>query len=303
MPLIKQTTYMQMLTTKSIKHIFLLLCVLLASTPVFSASIQFVDLFGIDPLINKELANRITEYHSENISLPPAQQKAELLQLNKQLENISDAYSKKAIYWFIRGLHFKNIAAYYFENKNNSLTKEFIDKKNLAYENAIELNSTNNNQLSAAIFSTMKHGLSDDLKIKATKREIALGGNGENDSYYWYLHWSNIDQLEKAGRSDEAKAAYKQMQKELKNSDMDMSIYGSFTKQIETQTLKQSSSKTQQKTQAPVKNKAEPKTKPEPKKYDTKIIVISSIAVFSVLSLIGVIISELRRKRKKSLKE
>jgi len=294
---------MQMLTIKSVRHIFLLLCILLATTPICSASIQFVDLFGIDPLINKALANRITEYHSENISLPPEQQKIELLKLDKQLEKISDSYSNKAIYWFIRGLHFKNLAAYYFDSKNDPLTKEFMNKKNAAYKNAIELNENDNNQLSAAIFSTMKHGLSDNLKIKATKKEIALGGNGDNDSYYWYLHWSNIDQLEKAGRKDEAKAAYKQMQKELKNSDMDMSIYDTLTEKIETQTLKQSSLKTQQKTKAPIKRKPEPKTKSKTIKYDTKIIIISSIAVFSVLSLIGVIIFELRRKRKKSLKK
>jgi len=293
---------MQMLTIESLKHTFLLLCILLVTTPICSASIQFVDQFEIDPLINTELANRVTEYHSENISLSPEQQKTELLKLENQLENFSESYSKKSVFWFIRGLHFKNMASYYFDRKKPQLVKDYIDKKNLAYQKSIELSSTANNQLSAAIFSTMKPGLSDDLKIQATKKEITLGGNGDNDSYYWYLHWSNIDQLEKAGRKDEAKTAYKQMQKELKNSGMDMSVYGSLTKKIETETLKQSSTKTNSNNISPKKTKPAPKTEPkkyDTDKYDTKIIVISSIAAFSVLSLIGVIIIELRRKHKK----
>ena len=299
---------MQMLTIKSLKHIFLLLCILLVTAPICSASIQFVDQFEIDPLINTELANRITEYHSENISLPSEQQKTELLKLENKLENLSLSYSNKSVFWFIRGLHFKNMASYYFDQKKDKLVKDYIDKKNIAYQKSIALSSTANNQLSAAIFSTMKTGLSEDLKIQATKKEIALGGNGDNDSYYWYLHWSNIDQLEKAGRKDEAKTAYKQMQKELKNSGMDMSVYSSLTKKIETETLKQSNMKTKQKNKSPKKIKPDQEKEPEPKKYnkekyDTKVIVISSIAAFSALSLIGVIIYELRRKHKKTLKK
>ncbi len=294
MHLIKQIIYMQMLITKSLKAVFLSLVYILASTSVCSANTLFIEQFQTEPLINSKLADRITQYHSENINLPAEQQKSELLNIDKQLEKLQNSYSDKSVYWFIKGLNYKNIASYYDENQKHQLAKSYINNKNIAYEKAIKLNN-NNNKLSAAIFSTMKLGLSEDLKISATKKEISLGGNGDNDSYYWYLHWSNIDQLEKAGRKDEAKAAYKQMQKELKNSNMDMSVYSSLTKKIETDTLKQNSK--QLKKTGPSK-KTQPEARSKPKKYDTKFIIMSTIAVFSVLSIFAVIFYEIRRKRK-----
>lgn len=270
--------------------------------PFCSANNLFNEQFLTEPVIASGIADRITQYHSENILLPAEQQKIELLTLEKQLDALQNIHSNQASFWFIRGLNYKNIAAYYFENQNPQLVKSYIHKKNAAYKNAIDLSGTEDNKLSAPIFSTMKPGLPEDLKIQATKSEISLGGNGENDSYYWYLHWSNIDQLEKAGRKDEAKSAYKKMQEELQKSGMDMSIYTSLTEKIESETLKITSpapeSKNRSKSKPPETGSPESQKKPVPKKYDTKFIVISSIAVFSVLSLIAVIVYEIKRKGK-----
>lgn len=291
MLLIKQIIYMQMLFIR-----FLL--ILFFSISLSYASPSFIDQFHVKPIINKKLADRITQYNTENIKLSLTKQKSELLKINNQLSKL-DNHSDKAIYWFIRGLHYKNIAAFYMESNEISLAHDNIKNKDSAYKKAIALNQEKQ-QLSAAIFSTMKLDLPEDLKILATENEIALGGNGNSDSYYWYLHWSNIDQLQNAGRQDEAKAAYKKMQQELKNSGMDMSVYGSLTKKIETQTLNINNSKSLvKKEQTTSKPKTEPKEKTKPKKYDTKFIIISSIAVFSIISLIAVIIYEMKRKRKK----
>jgi hypothetical protein len=279
-----------------------LLFIFIAYTPLCSAETDFIEQFQAQPVIDAAIANRIAEYASEDIKLSLAQQKTELLKLNNQLEQLSVAFSDSAVFWFIRGLQHKNLASYYIETSNSALANSHLHNRNRAYEKALQLNRSTNSPLSAAIFSTMKHGLPADLKIETIKNEIAMGGNGDNDSYYWYLHWSNINQLEKAGRKEEARAAYKKMQKELKSSGMDMSIYTSMTEKIETETLKHSpskkiQSKIQVKKQNPNNSKPEQKAK-KAKSYDTKVIVISSIAVFSVLSLIFVVIYEIRKKRK-----
>jgi len=281
------------------------LFILLSATSVCSADTSFVEQFQISPVINEQLADRITQYNTEDINLSSAQQKTELLEIDNQLNQLNqlNTHSDKAVYWFIRGLHYKNLASFYSESQNTALANSNINLKNTAYKRSIELSKTPNNKLSAAIFSTMKLGLPDDLKILATQNEIALGGNGDNDSYYWYLHWSNINQLEDAGRSEEAKSAYKTMQKELKISGMDMSIYNSLTQKIETQTLKISSPQSQQKKPKPEKNKPEPEEKNHAKKYDTKVIIISTIAIFSILSLVAVIVYEIKIKKKNNRKK
>ncbi len=291
---------MPMLIIKSYKTILVSLILFISGASVCQAESQFVEQFQVQPTIDMHMANRITQYHSEDISLPLAQQKTELLNIDKQLAKLQNQHSEQAVFWFIRGLHYKNMASFYNQSNNTQLTKSYINSKNTAYKKAISLNHSTRNKLSAAIFSTMKPGLSEDLKIQATKKEIALGGNGDNDSYYWYLHWSNIDQLEKAGREDEAKAAYKQMQKELKSSGMDMSVYDSLTNKIETDTLKKHSNAPKKKPKSAQKEQSKELVKA--KKYDTKVIVISSIAILSAMSIIGVIIYEIKRKKKRKVK-
>jgi len=302
MPLIKQITYMQMLYIKLLIRFTFMLLVIMASVPLCSANTRFIDQFQIAPIINEAIAGRITEYYSEDIPLPLEQQKIELLNLQSQLDNLASTHSDRAIYWFLKGLHQKNIASYYIEKNNVSLANNHMNNKNTAFKKALELSKLPDNQLSAAIFSTMKHGLPQDLKIEATKNELALGGNGESDSYYWYLHWSNIDQLEKAGRKEEAQAAYKKMQKELQRSDMDMSVYNSLTKKIETETLGKPAPKTPNTSPPPEKKVQAPEKKDSPKKYETKYIIILSVILLSVLVVIAVTIYELIQKRKKIVK-
>ena len=303
MHLIKQTTYMQTLNTKLFFWLTPLLYLMLLSTSTCSANTRFIDQFQISPPINEATADRITSYYSEDITLPLEQQKTELFELNEQLESVASEHSNKAVYWFIKGLLHKNIASYYTDIENSLLATTHISNKDMAYEKAIELSNTSNNTLSAAIFSTMKHGLPQDLKIKATQNELSMGGNGEDDSYYWYLHWSNIDQLEKAGRKEDALDAYKNMQKELKQSDMDMSVYDDLTKKIESETLKKTRLQSPAPGTATKKTNITPDTKKEKKKnakpLDKKYVVIFSIISLSVLSIVIVMIYETMKNRNK----
>lgn len=290
---------MQMLNIK-----FTTLFVFLFSVSAFTgswclANTRFIDQFQVDPVIEAQLANKITEYYSEDIKLPINEQRAELLKLDGQLDKLNQAHSENAVFWFIKGLHHKNMASLYTEESNISLAKSQMKLNSEAFEKSIQLAASPNNQLSSSIFSTMKYNLPQDLKIEATQNEIKLGGNGDNDSYYWYLHWSNIDQLEKAGRKEEAKQAYKNMQRELKNSNADMSVYQTLTKKIETETFNHSPAK-QAQPKAKVKPPAENKKEDDKsKEYDIKYIVILSVILLSIISVVAVTAYEVIQNRNK----
>lgn len=269
---------------------------LIGSISAGSADTEFEEYFLLSPPVSKLIANRITTYYSEDITSPPELQKKELLKFQKTLELEKNKQKKRSAYWFIKGLNHRNLAALYSELKEPSLADIQTSRKNIAYKNALELDSKTPHKLSAVIYSTMKYGLPQDLKITATQGEISQGGKGDNDSYYWYLHWSNIDQLQKAGREDEAKEAYKKMQNELKNSDMDMSVYKTMNKQIETKTLKLERKKT---TTKPEKKKKKPEKKGTASKstLDKKYIIIYIISTLSILALVIVTVIEIKKKR------
>lgn len=293
---------MLMLFIKKIYFYLLLLVLFSATTNICFANTRFVEQFQLEPVIDSAIADRIATYYSEDIQLPLAQQKIESLDLNSQLDKLENNYSNKAVYWFIRGLQHRNIASVYIADKNTASANIHLKMKNKAYEKAIKLANKTNNKLSAAIFSTMKHGLPEDLKIEATKHELESGGNGESDSYYWYLHWSNIDQLKKAGRDKEAQQAFNNMQKELKNSKQDVSIYNDITKKIQQTTLKKSAP---QKTKSKPKPKSEKKPEKEVKKKlstnnkNFKYVIIISVVLASIIILLAVTFYEIKQKQKK----
>jgi len=292
---------MQMLSIKAFNFYFSLLILLFTATNICSANTSFIEQFQTAPIIDATIADRIATYYSEDIQLPLEQQKTESLNLNNLLDNVENNFSNKAIYWFIRGLQHRNIASVYIADNNFASANIHLKMKNAAYKKSLELVTTTNNKLSAAIFSTMKHGLPEDLKIAATKNELELGGNGESDSYYWYLHWSNIDQLKKAGRDEEAQQAFKNMQKELKNSNQDVSIYNDLTKKIKSTTLKKAApQKTKSNPKPEKKLKKEVKENPNTNNKNLKYTIIVSIVLASIMTLLAVTLYEMKKKKKKT---
>lgn len=291
MPLTKQITCMQMLTTKLI-----FFWLLISITSTCNAETVFLEHFQISPQIDSKLANRITSYHAENISLGLIQKKTELEKLSQQLENIENQYNNKAVYWFIKGLHSKNLASHYLEAGDKGSFKKQLSNKNQYYKKSMALAKQAPEQLSSSIYSAIKHGLEKEFKIQAIQSELALGGSGESDSHYWYLHWSNIDQLKKIGRHKEAEKAYSNMQKELKTSGQDLSVYNKLSTQIEKTTLK-----TREQTAAvPVKQVRKEVKKKKDKPIDNKKIVIIVTISLAVLSLLIVTMYELVLKKRKS---
>lgn len=305
MHLIKLITFMQMLATKTLTYFIACLLISISSTGICFANNNFTDFFQTEPVIDQLIANRITSYYSEDISLSMEQQKTELFELESKLEEINESHSKLAIYWFIKGLNHRNLASYYIESNKPKLADSHIYNKDLAYKQAIELDKSSSKGLSASIYSTMKHGLPQDLKIKAIQKELSLGGSGDNDSAYWYLHWSNIDQLKKAGREREAEQAYKNMQKEMQADGADMSIYSTLNASIEKTTLK-----IKERPQNEDKKKPESKPSSSPAKktiqkkpVDKKMIFISSILAFAFISLIILTFYEMKLKKRKKNKK
>jgi len=86
---------------KYIKYLFLIIQVFISDS--FAAS-QFIEQFQTEPLVNSALANRVTEYYSDDISLSLNKQKTELLKIEKQLNAIENKFSDDAVYWFIRSV-------------------------------------------------------------------------------------------------------------------------------------------------------------------------------------------------------
>ncbi len=276
----------------------ILYTLLTLSSPVL-AETEFSELFLMEPDINRTISDRVAVYHSQNITLNLSQQERELTTIRSQLSALKLDNRDNAMFWFIKGLNHSNMASLYTSTKQADLVNQHIKLKNEAYETAIRLDH-NEKKLSAAIYNTMKHGLPQDLKIEATQKELQQGGNGFSDSYYWYLHWSNIDQLKKAGRHDEAEAAFEQMQKELKESDMDPNIYGSLTQSIEKQTFNKQEQKKPESRPEPVKQESKPE---EPAKEISEenfliiILVIAAILLTAIVTFYELVI----RKRKQKL--
>ena len=255
-----------------------------------SSAASFDDYFQRKSDINSTIADRVTHYYSEDVKLPIGQQQIELKKLESQLSALESSHTNQAIYWFIRGLNDRNLAAHYNHTNETETVKQHIENKNNAYRKALSIAKNNPQKLSVAIYSTMKHGLPEDLKIAATQFELAQGGNIENESAYWYLHWSNIDQLKKAGRHEEADKAFDDMQKAMREKNVDMSVYADLNKQVEKQTLKRTDKKTPDPAQ---------KDDTAENKLISKEVIMPALLIIALLSLVLLTIYELFIKTKK----
>jgi len=299
MHLIRQTISTQMLITKARKLIAFIMLLTVSTTCLSNAAPRFEDYFQINPGLNIKIANKITSHYLDNKPLS-TQHKDELEQLDNSLNKLLSKHTKNPAYWFLKGLNHRNLAAYYHSKKQFKLADEQIQKKNTAYQKAIELDKAELKKLSASIYSTMKFGLPEDLKIQATQQELKLGGSADSESAYWYLHWSNIDQLKKAGRDKEAEQAYRNMQKEMKEQNANMSVYSALNQTIEQTTFnKPTTDKKPETSKAePPPSKPEHSQKPD-KPLDRKMLIITSIVALSLISLISLMIYELKIKRKR----
>jgi len=192
---------------------------------------SFEELFDISPGNIKSVADEVTRYYAENIDSSFSTQNQQLTSISQQLDQLLQQKPRDPVIWFLQGLNYNNLASLYY-SADPVGSQQYIAKKLHAYDQAMKFDETQQPHLTAPIYATMKHALPINKKITAIQKELSLGGNGENESYYWYLHWSNIHNLTQAGRLDEAQQATRQLQRELLASGHSDNNYQQILKQV-----------------------------------------------------------------------
>ena len=163
-------------------------------------------------------ADRITLYYQGKVELSSDKKKTELTQLASNINNQINKIPNSPVLHFLKGLNLSLLSGHYKNNGGVPNTHSITQEKITAYKQAIQLDNKDTSELSASAYSTMKFGLPQDDKIKAIQKELELGGNGDNESYYWFLHWGNISALLRADRMKEADQALNNMRNELRKS-------------------------------------------------------------------------------------
>ena len=262
-------------------------CSLLADT-------RFNDVFDTSESRYNQIADRVTTYHAEDINLSPGEIKIELEALNQNIEAFLKGDKNNAILWFLKGLNHSNLAAHYARSKNLAASNQQLKQKDSAYEKAMSVDQQTPARLSAAIYATMKHGLPENSKIKAIQKELELGGNGDNESYYWHLHWSNVSALERAGRFDEAQQALENMKREMKQQNVTNPDYQDIVNraQANVDQARKNSSSIQQ------PQKTEKTAAPGDEEPESKYQLIWAIGLLAVLAILIVTVYEIVIRKK-----
>ena len=252
---------------------------------VCHAQNEFADIFEMQPVEPVAMADSITQYYigKRNLNTDTALQ--QLISYNNTIDkNITQSPKDPGLY-FLKGLNLSLLSSLYAK-QGNALAPQALKNKLAAYKKAIELDSQTSPKLSAFAYATMKHGLPESLKIKAIQKELKLGGSGDNESQYWYLHWSNINSLQKAGRFQEAQAALNNMKRELKASGIENSAYSDIASRAEHNL---NAAIKQQQKNSPARQDQAQETHSS---LDTKTLVIIIISIVSLLSILGVTLYE-----------
>lgn len=197
-------------------------CVLLLLSPALSA-LEFADVFDMSARGFEREANIILTYQVSEIQFDRVRYETDMQFVTDSLASKETKFANSPVFRFVQGLHARNMVV--LRQHNDQQQKQWRKIKQDYFAQAMALDKTNEPHLSAAAYADMKKGLDGDLKQQAIAAELKLGGNGENESYYWYLHWSNINELQKQGKIEEAEAALKQMREALKAEGKSAEIY------------------------------------------------------------------------------
>ena len=273
------------------KYILLLLCCIPTLT---LADTDFNEIFESDLEAHNQIADRVAAYHATDIALDTSAQQAELDSLQQDIETILQDSPNEPLYWFISGLNHNNLAALASATNNTEAIKQQIEWRNKAYQKAMLLDRTLPLRLSARIYATMKYGLPAADKITAIKNEIKLGGSGENDTQYIQLHWSQVNELVKAGRHDEAQAALREMQREISRLDLKNPDYQLIVERAQNEINQGRAADDNKDTRQTVTKEETPTTKPSMpyNKNTLRIIFFSVLALISVWMIVRVLRSK-----------
>jgi len=278
---------------------YLLLIIVLFTGQSFASS--FDEAFDLSAKGFEKQANKIAGYFNSDIGHDMDYQRQELMLLTSILSEVEEQFKDNPVFWFVKGVHAKNMASFNKQSGNEAKVIHWMDVKTKNYLKAMMLDKENKPHLSAASYAVMKSGLPLPHKQRAVEMELNLGGNGENDSYYWYLHWSNINELQKQNMFKEADEALLRMKQELALSDQADTFSGLVkTVDEELAALKKAaqskSIKKVQKKSPPVrKHQAFTEEQAEEKYYQYLVLVGIVMAVIIVLLLLF----EFKRRKNK----
>lgn len=255
---------------------------------------EFEETFDMQAQGFSRQANRVVIYLNSNAALDEGLAKSEFNYISSSMNDLQEQLQLNAIYWFVRGLNAKNMASFYQRLGDESQVVSLIQDKNKFYEKAINVDKDNEPHLTARAYASMKAGLPNDLKQQAIKAELTLGGSGENESYYWYLHWSNVNELKKLGRFDEAQQALVSMKNELMKSDQNQD-FESLVSKIEKDLNKKEKPAANSKVDSEREHKTFTEEGVEDDYYRYLVIILG---LMMILIAIAVAI-EVKRRRKK----
>jgi len=195
---------------------FLIIVALLFCQQLSAARLGFSDRFEYSGTPLPKFADEVSRYYFEDSRRSPNSR----LKIFNSSEGAIKAFISKrnnaTLAWFVLGMnyHNKQTAEYEKNSANQKTIAALAEKKTAAYEAAIK-SDLNNRLLTARMYSIIKNSLKDAARIESLQNELALGGSGDTESSYWYLHWNNVGSLQDAGRFSEADKALQQMEKEL----------------------------------------------------------------------------------------
>ena len=259
------------------------------------ADTTFNELFDAELSSFNDIADRVAQYHATDMPGEPEQKRLELEALSSRLDAIIKSDTKNPLYWFLRGLNQGALASLYNSMGDRQKTARHVGARNAAYAKAMALDKDGPARLSASVYATMKHGLPETLKIQAIQSELALGGNGDNESYYWNLHWSNISALQQAGRLSEAEQAVKNMQQELAAAGRDQEDYQKIVSRAQADLDRtRAETRNRQNSSRPNDQAAREAGKAPEHEYSTLWLVV----IFSSVALLLLIIIEVFFRRK-----
>jgi hypothetical protein len=257
---------------------------------------DFNELFDSELTQFNDIADRIATYHSENVALENTAKEQELLAMSTNLDAIIQTSETSPLYWFLKGLNEGNLASLYNTMARSAAAAEHAAARNSAYAMAMQLDRDHEPHLSAGIYATMKHGLPEELKIDAIQKELTLGGNGDDESYYWFLHWSNVNALQQAGRHAEAQQALDNMKNELAQRGKTAANYEMIAEQAEKQLAANN-----RPADKPQSTGTQEKQNDEENTISKGKItgLVWAVVIFAVISLLSLAIYELLIRRKK----
>ena len=274
------------------KKTILIFCLLF--TTALSAA-EFDEAFDMSAKGFSRQANRIVSYIKSSTSLDVSQQKNEFDFISDSLSKMESELKSNPVYWFVRGLHAKNLASFYQQSGATGQVDKMMKDKNKFYLLAMDKDKKYEPHLSARAYAEIKSALSGAAKQQAIEAELKLGGSGENESYYWYLHWSNVNELQKQGRLEEAEDALDKMKSELSAGDQ-QDTFNVLVNKIdnELKNMKRQKSSVHSKQTAAKDSKPVVKDKAGNQGYPYFIMIAGIMLVIIII----VVMFELRRRKK-----